>query len=340
MPLAANIEAAISKEVGSASASESAQTSPAPVVDSGAESAPADGINQEPAQAGEPPRPSAGADVQKTKHELLREKLAAAREERAAKRLSQEAKADREAAAAERQKFEGLKNGTFLDTIKALGKDPREVFEEMKREAIEAGKPEAQIRIMRQRFDAQLKEALESVKKETEPLKSEVERLRREKEDLEAREKERELMTRFSSDFSAQIKSDDYRDLRVEYGEERLLGMVRSFLTKPEALQHYARQYKVDLTHDDGRFSMREALTVLKRAHAEHEEQKSARAKSSSAPSQAAPAQADKQPTVNGTRAENPLGNSPASARSSNDSPKKPRLSRKERIERLVNGGS
>jgi hypothetical protein len=343
MPTAAAIEAAIQFATGSDSASDSPQASPASGGDSGAESAPDAVATPQSPPAAQPPN---GADrsteeARETKRSLLSERLAEVRERRAAARLDRQAreqadhaKKDREAAAAERAKWEGLRNGTFLDGMKALGKDPREVFEQMKQEAVEAGKPEAQIRQMQERFDKLLAETVE-------PLKKTIEGLREEKKQTEAREQAREESARFSADFDRTMQSPDFAPLRIEYGDERLVSMVRSFVTNPGSIVQHAKALKVELTHDDGRFSMREALTVLKRAQEEHEAQKQRRAQAVAPPSQPAPAPAGKKPTVNGTqeRADNPLGNEPASSRASNATGKSPSESRRQRVQRLIDEG-
>jgi hypothetical protein len=344
MPLAAAIEAAIIKETGSDSTSESSQTSPALGGDSGVESASANAAAKpEPGKTGvatelQKTEADDSQKAQKTKHELLQEKLAHVREQRQAQQIAKRAKAeadatktDREAAKAERAKWEALKNGTFLEGMKALGRDPREAFEQMKDEAINAGKPEYQIKQMQERFDAALKEAVE-------PLKKTIEELTAERAQAKQEQDAREHNARFSSDFATQIKSPDFLGLVIEYGEERLESMVRGFVTNPGTIEKYAKALGVDLTHADGRFSMREALTVLRRAQEQHEAQKQSRVQKNATPSQAASAPAEKKPTVNGTteRSGNPLGNQPASSRASTDAPKRPRTTRAERIEKLI----
>lgn len=309
---------------GAGSASESTDTAPPAVEASGAESAPA-------ADA------EAAPDVQKTRHELLAEKLAAVREKRRADRYGERARreasaaeTDRKVAAEERAKYEGLKNGTFLETIKALGKDPRVVFEEMKHEAIEAGTPEAQVRRMQEQFNVQLHEAVE-------PLKQTVEELRKERDELRARE----AGLRVQGDFQRVVADEDFLPLRVEYDDERLFAIADNLRQHPDNLIAHARRLQVRLTRDDGRFTMRDILNVLKAQQDEHERGKQERgAKLRPAQQQAAQATADSK-TVNGTtdrRIGNPLGNNLASERASGAS-SKPRLTRNERIQKLIAGG-
>lgn len=312
-----------------------APVSPAPKTDSTGESAPADGG----AVGDNAAKPSPGAadpasEERKTKHALLEEKLAHVRERRAADRIEKKAretaaKAEQDAkvAAEERGKWESLKSGTFFEGIKAQGRDPKAVFEEMKQEAIKASTPEAQIERMQALFDKQLREAVEPLQKRVDELTE------REKELLE-----REESTTFRADFTAEVQADAYKSLRIEYGDDRLFRIADGLKKNPAQLRAYARELKVKLTYDDERFTMQDILGVLRRAQDSHEEEKQRRAGQFAPPqAQATPAAVEK--TVNGTvqPAANPLGNAPASSRATNEAAK-PRLTRAQRVQKLADG--
>ena len=103
------------------------------------------GSEVESASAGSPTEEAPAVDPTAAKHELLSEKLAAIRDARrrakaesrisertkSAEQLQQEAEQARKAAADEKAKYEALRTGTFRDTLIALGRDPREAFNEM-----------------------------------------------------------------------------------------------------------------------------------------------------------------------------------------------------------------
>lgn len=334
MPISANVQALIADLPADSPAAGSASESAAPAP-------PEDGVSgADPAVApgGAPANEDPAAADRETKRSLLSEKLAEVRERRRAASLEKQAreraeraKSDSETAAAERAKWEKLRNGTFVEGMRELGRDPREVLEEMKREALEAGTPAAEIRRMQERFDGELRKVLTE---QVEPLKKTIEQLQAEREEAAAREVE----TRFVSDFERTVKADDYRPLIVEYGEERLFDLVRGFYDRPGSIVRHAKALGVDLTHDDGRFSMREALTVLKRAQDEHEAQKQRRAQAVATPTQAGQGVPEKKPTVNGAApATNPLGNEPASSRASANV-QAPRLTRQQRVQKLIDG--
>lgn len=289
------------------------------------------------ASGSEPAATVVETDDKQAKRELLAAKLADIRERQQARALERQArghvskaKEDADAAAAERAKWEGLRTGTFVDGMRALGKDPREVLEQMKTEALKAGTPEFQISQMQERFDAELKRA---ISEHVEPLKKTIEQLTTENAEKDAAA----LDSRFGADFERTVQVEDFRALRVEYGEDRLFSMVRGFLASPKTLVTNAKALGVDLTHQDGRFSMREALTVLRRAQEEHEAQKQRRAQAVATPNPAGQGAPEKRPKVNGTVEvpSNPLGNTPASSRASG-APVEPRLSRRERVQRLA----
>jgi hypothetical protein len=275
------------------------------------------------------PEQSEAERVLAAKRALIEEKLHAQREKRKAAGLSSQARADREAAAqaraaaeAERGRYESLKQGTFKQTIEALGRDPRAVFEEMQREAIEASTPEAELRKLRADFERQMGEQLR-------PLQETIDALKAERQQLAAREYEMSLAAAFQST----VTDAKYLDLRAEYGDEGLHAYVKKFDRDPAMFIAAAKQYAVPLTDPSQGFTMQEILDVLKAAQDAHDRGKQERRQKlmpASAPGQTQPG---KPPTVNGTAARSnagtPIGNDLASERAA---PTR-KMSRAERIQ-------
>lgn len=245
--------------------------------------------------------------------QLFEEKLKAKREENQAKRLAAQAKADRqaakeerEAAAAERAKYDGLKQGSFKETLEKLGRDPRKTWEEMNREAIEASTPEAQAR--REREEAQ-----RSLDERFKPVLSELEQLREERAQYLAHQHE----TRLVNGFQQAAADPAFKALRIEYPDDALLDHAKYYDKHPAELRHHAKEFGVQLTAPEKGFTMHELLQVLSAAQAAHDAGKRAReaALSPAEPQSAAP------PTVNGTaprrNAGTAVGNDLASQRAS-----------------------
>lgn len=246
--------------------------------------------------------------------DLFAEKLAILREQRASDRsiqtakqrqeeaakLAAEAQADREAAAATRAKWERIgTDGTFLDGIRELGRDPVAEFKRMQQEAIEAGTPEAEIKRVTARFEKQIAEQVE-------PLKKTIAELQAEREALRTQTTEQG----FASDFAGTIKAGEYDNLRDFYSEDALLGRARVLRDDPEQFRSYAEQYKVPLTEPDGSFTMQDILNVLKSAHDEHmtEAEKRRAARTAATPAPGGPSAPPLSPTVNGTEARRNAG--------------------------------
>jgi hypothetical protein len=279
-------------------------------------------------QAAPPPEENEATKAQAAKRALLEARLAEVTERRKAQRLNERAReaaraaeADRQAAAEVRAKFDALKQGNFKEGLAALGRDPRQVFEEMQREAIEANTPEAEIKRLRADFERQMGEKLE-------PLQKTIEQLQRERAVLAARDHDAQLQTAFM----AEVQDPEFLSLRTEYDDVDLVGYVKHFDQNPEAFHASAKQYGVQLTNPNRGFTMREILTVLKAAQDAHDQgrqQRAARLQATTAP--AAPSA--KTPTVNGTaprgNAGTTIGNDLAGERASTGR----RLSRQERIE-------
>jgi hypothetical protein len=286
-------------------------------------------------QADEPGTPEQlEAKTKAARLALFEEKLQAKREENQAKRLAAKAKADRkaaqedrEAAAAERKKYDGLKVGTFKETIAALGRDPRKTWEDMNREMIEASTPEAQARRDKEAAEQALDERFKPLQSELEQIRAEREQLRLEREQLAEQGHSRALVTNFQ-----QAAADPaFKDLRIEYADDALLDHAKHYDKNPDQLRAAAAQYGVRLTAPEKGFTMHELLQVLSAAQSAHNEGVQARraALSSAEPQSAAP------PTVNGTaprrNAGTAVGNDLASQRASAKS-EASGLSPKERV--------
>lgn len=347
--LVANAEAdSGSADADSASESEGASAPIEGASDSGSESASAD-AEQPPAEGAASPEATTTPEDEaiRLKHQLLEEKLAALREENrlrrerleaesaAAQKAREEAEAERRAASAERARFEGLgKRGSIKETVAALGLDPREAFEAMKAEALEAGSPEAVERRLRERLEAER----EAIKKELEesvtPLKQELEALRKEREELAKQATEGQ----FVAEFQTQVTK--YDSLRAEYDDPDLLSIARALRDDPTRL--YAQAKAVGLTLPAKNFNMTHILDVLKATQEQHERKRQERlAKLRPAEAPATPAVNGAPKTVNGTtdkrNAGSALGNDLASSRASG-APDKPRLTWDQRVAKLADG--
>jgi len=320
------------------------ETNAAPPPDggsSGADSAPADGgasAGGSPPGAGEP---SPGAPID---HDKLREKLERdreRREERARRKKLEEdsaaaAKAREEAEAA-KAKYANLGKGKpFLETIKELGLDPRQTFEQMREEALKAGTPEAKLEAMERAWQTRLEGIEQALSDERKAREDERKAIAEERKQSQARAAHEAFVT----DFRQTIADPRFESLTEEYEPAQLFPLVQSFKANPPSLFEQAKTVGVQLTRDDGRFTMVDILSVLKATQDRHfarlEEQ---RRKKSAAPqtSQAAPQQAPtSKPTVNGTaerNAGNSLGNQLAATRAADPSARKE--SKEERLRRL-----
>ena len=295
------------------SASDADGASP-PATASGVDSA--SGASDEAAAGNSPVAPGSSpeaptlADINREKLRLLRERrrdqretAEGARARAEAEQLRAQADADAKAAAAERAKWESLgKDGSYLDGLKALGKDPRAEFERLKDEAIAAGTPEAMIAQMERKFEQRLSELVE-------PLKKTVETLTEREQRLAAAARERDTADAVKGDYADAVKKAGatYDDLLDAEGEEKVLGAARALIESPESFHEYRRRYNVRLTGAGGRYNMTDILNVLAAAQAEHDGGRAKRraARTAANPSDAAPATAapTETPTVNGTAA-------------------------------------
>ncbi len=263
---------------------------------------------------------------------LFEEKLKGAREKRQAQKLAERAKADRqaakaerEAAAAEKAKYDGLKTGSFKETLVALGRDPTKTYQELQREAIEASTPEAAARREKEAGERALEERFK-------PILSELEQLRAERAEVQAERAaiaEQTHASNVTSMFHRAGADPAFADLRIEYPDEALLDHVRYYDKHPDHFEAVALDYGVRLTTPGKGFTVHEVLQVLSAAQAAHNSGVQAR--------RAAHRPAEHQsalPTVNGTaprrNAGTAPGNDPALERSS--STEAPALSPRDRM--------
>jgi hypothetical protein len=278
-------------------------------------------------------------------HARLRAKLEADRERRAhaARRKQAEedaaaAKKAREEAEAEKAKWSNVGKGkSYLDTIKELGHDPAKTYEEMRTEALKAGTPEARMEAMERAFEAKIA----AERTEREALAKQLEDERKATAEAQKAERARASSQAFASDFERGLRDPKFESLTEEYEPAQLFRIVHSLRANPAHLFERAEDLRVNLTHDDGSFTMSDILSVMKatqeRHHARLEEQrrkKTAAAQPSPAGKQ--PPAATKPPTVNGTAERNAgasLGNQLAATRAADPSPRKE--SKEERLARL-----
>ncbi len=261
--------------------------------------------------------------LQAAKLQRLKQKNAAARELARVRELEEKAAEASKSAAEERERWAKLgKDGSFLEAIKAAGRDPREVFEEMQQEALRAGTPEAQLASVREALEKDFASKLEPLQKQLAEIAAERDALR-----------QRTEQHAFESDFRGTIADDAYAPLREEYPREgTLLAIAASMRDNPELLYRQAEAVGVDLTRRGGRFTMRDILDVLRATQAEHEAQKMSRT-GPAAP--LAPAATPAQRIVNGTaerRGGTFLGNDLASETAT----ERPRMTRAQRVERAI----
>jgi hypothetical protein len=283
-----------------------------------------------------------GAD---STHAELEAKLQADRDRRALKRERQRAKEERERAAREREAAEAArkegethrdtwakagKDRPILDILKEAGREPREVFEVMKAEALKAGTPEARIEALDKAWEAKFN-ALE------ETLTSE----RTQREEREKQIAEQQAAHAFASDFQRGMQDDKFAPLLEEYDAPILFQMARTLRDDPPRLFHWAKHLGVSLTHDDGGFTMTDILSVMTAQQAQHQTKREQRRNQQAAPQ--TPSPPGQQPasarthTVNGTAARNAgttIGNQLAAARAADATPPA-RETREQRLKRL-----
>lgn len=314
-----NVAAVVAKmEAADAeSAPEASPGAPPPGGDaSGADSA----LGGSPEGAGHDPT---ATSTSAANHDELKEKLRADRDRRGTKherrkarlerekleRATAEAEAAKKAADEERAKLTD-RSRPWKERIADAGEDPLKVFEEMMKEAREAGTPEAQLKAMEKAFAARI-EATEK--------KLEEERAEREAERKQvAEERER---AGFISDFQRGIGEPEYATLLDEYEPPQLFQVVETLKKNPPYLFAQAKQLGVALTDDDGSFTMIDILNVMKATTDRHNARKEQRRTQSAAPhasetGRTQPAEVEVS-TVNGAAVRKPgtIGNDLAASR-------------------------
>lgn len=343
MPDLAKVESIAAKLDDSAGAEPALENATAPPDGaSGAGSAPADapgGAGAAEAGATAP----AGATID---HAALQRKLADQRaklEERARRKQiradEEAAKKAREEADAEKAKWSGIgKEKSFLDTLKAMGKDPLEAFEEMKSEALKAGTPEAKLEAMGRVWEAKHEALAKELKDERDARAAEKQAAAEERQRAEAEAAARS----FVSDFRKATEDPKYESLTEEYPPEQLYPFVARMRDDPRGFHAAAKHHAIALTFDDGRYNMTDILNVLKAQQSAHfariEEQRRKRAAPQTAPAGGrSPAEATRQ-TVNGTVVRNAgtsIGNNVASERAADGVTHKGET-REQRVARLA----
>lgn len=298
-------------------------------------SQPADGA---PTDATAPPSPEAtnnapDAEVLRAKLAKDREKRAIAEEKRRLKADREQVERDKQEAAAVRDKWAKLgKEGSIIERVKEAGGDPREVFEAMKREALESGTPEALISKVTKTFEGQIAE-----------LKAQLAARDKADEQRQQREAAQAQARQFQTDFATALKQPTFAPLLEEYEPQDLYPLVQSLASDPQMLFDTAETLGVDLgidlTDPEETFNMGHIFTVLRAQQAAHEAKKQ-RLRKSAEPQQSQPGQPAeaKKPTVNGTEARNAgttIGNDLA-ASSAGAPPDYSKESHKERIKRLA----
>ena len=243
--------------------------------------------------------PDPDAEVRAARLKLFEEKLADRRAKNQGEKLRAQARAEakaiadeRKAVAAEKAKYEGLKTGSFKQTLAALGRDPTKTFAEMQQEAIEASTPEGQARREREAAEQREKEKEAALEERFKPILSELEQLRAER----VQWAEESHKANIHQSFQHVAADAAFRELRIEYSDDALLEYAHLYDKNPDAFYAAASEYGVRLTSPGKGFSMHELLQVLSAAQAAHNSGVQARRAAHSPPERQSGT-----PTVNGT---------------------------------------
>lgn len=333
MPDLAKIQAVTAKLEAS-----SAEANPAPEVDS---AAPPDGSAS---GAGSAPAEGSPAPAKTIDHDELAAKLQADRDRRAARQARKQAEedrkqaeADRKAAAEEKAKLAAIgKDKPWKEALTEMGRDPSQVWEEMRKEALTAGTPEAMIEQMGRKFTADL----QAEREKREAIEKQLEDERKQRDEEKTAAEQRAEAATFERDFQRGLGEEKYAPLLDEYEPQQLFRLAHGLYKAPENLYAWADHLQVPLTDPNGQFTMVDILNVMTALQARHrgyqEQRRNKNAAPQSQPGQEKPAEA-KKPTVNGTAARNAgstLGNQLAATRATDAAPP-PRENREQRIKRL-----
>lgn len=303
-------------------------------------------INSAPAGADAAPPPatieqatgeaSSPADELSLRRSLLAEKLEEARARRQERKASrshrehegrtkQQLESELAAAQTERARLEKIGKGPFAGVLKELGRDPLQTFREMEAEAADINTPEGALRRLKSQTDetiAELNRKIDTLAKDRE----------RDQEELKTERKtsaERELISRFETDFGRIIHDPAWRSLRVAYDDDVILAYAHTYRRDPSSLHAAAKLHKVRLTDPSRGFTMHEILTVLNAAQEDYE----AKRKSREARLAGQSGDHADRSTVNGSTApesRSTIGSDLASTRASGE---RRRLSRREKID-------
>jgi hypothetical protein len=280
---------------------------------------------------GEIPAVDPEADIKAARLKLFGEKLAQTREARRAAKIAEQAlsirqKATEEAKAAADERAalaEGRKD--FKKFFEANGMNAREAYEEMTRQAIEADTPEAQLKAMQADFKRQLEDTVA-------PLRAQLEEAKRREAEFTAHQQQQAVAGAFQK-FAA---DPAYNDVRVEYGDERIFEKVSEMVQDPEFFYANAETYGVPTTGPDGRFTMRDALNLIKAVYdTDNAGREQRRTRLAPRDESSADTQSAQQPsTVDGTAARRNAGTTiPNDLATGRASAGGTRLTRKERID-------
>lgn len=302
---ASNVDAIAAKYNAPAEAEAAADSPSAPPA--GVSTAASASVDVEAPGNGSPASPEAPNTEPKLDHAELQAKLAHDRKLRSAKELKKKTKAELDAAAKDRAEAADLlakaksigKDQKWLDHIRSLGRDPREVWEEMRQEALKAGTPDAKIDVLTKQLEEERAERLKLEKKLEDDKKAiEEERARAEQEREKADEDRR-----FVGDIKRAIAEPQFASLLEEYEPEQLEDMAQGFRREPWRLKLHAQKLGVRLTNPDEGFNMLDIFNVMHAAQTAHRERMQRRTQSAaSQTSVGAPPQAPAAtPTVNGT---------------------------------------
>lgn len=275
------------------------------------------GAAAEPAAA---PAPEA-EDTKALAREISAEKLALIKQKRAERQARNESqralddlKREREAIEAEKARLAELRKD-YRKLPEVLGVSALDLYEEMTRQAAEAGTPEASIKALQEKLPDIVKAEIEPLKAENEALKAQLAELAAEREAIRQERELADAKQRMTSVF----EEPEFEDIREEYNVEYLVKSAND-------LGLIWKQQGVE-------YSLRDLAVALKRAIIEQQRHRPAKVAQGAAGPPAAPAQSA---TVNGAAVQNAavVTNNLASG-----SDGAPRLSRRERIARLSRGG-
>ncbi len=240
---------------------------------------------------------AAKLEIERDRRATKAERRRARVEREQLQKAREQADADKAAAAAEKEKWANAgKTKPFRELLQEVGRDPLEAWNEMREEALKAGTPEAKIEALDKAYAARL-EALEKA------LEAERNGRAEERKQISAAREHRA----FVADFNSHVSGEPYAGLREEYEPEQLFSVVESLKSNPPYLVKQARSLGVDLTRDDGTFTMTDILNVMAATQARHIAKKEQRRTQGAAP-QTRPAglqqlAAVAKPTVNGAAA-------------------------------------